>query len=93
VVKIDGVGDVTQQQLMTMQYLWSLDDINRKGNLCYSWLMSTVDEQSGFEAAGALAKRLSEAWALSASNALVRVSTWIGHIFTVHARALGITTV
>jgi len=36
VVKIDGVGDVTQRQLMAMQYLWSWDDICRKGNLCYS---------------------------------------------------------
>ncbi|EEY57748.1 uncharacterized protein PITG_00319 [Phytophthora infestans T30-4] len=47
---------------MAMSFIWSLVHACREGMLCYSWLMSKVDEQFLNEGACALAKRMVDAW-------------------------------
>ncbi|ETN23228.1 hypothetical protein PPTG_02860 [Phytophthora nicotianae INRA-310] len=62
VLTVDGIGEFTHQQLLAMQYVWTLVHASEAGMSCYSWLMNIADDQISHEDTAGLAKRIWDAW-------------------------------
>ncbi|KAG3140360.1 hypothetical protein C6341_g20040 [Phytophthora cactorum] len=62
VITIDGVGNFTHNQIMAMQFIWSLAKICTDAMSCYSWLMISVDAQFKDDGAAEIAEKVLSSW-------------------------------